>query len=267
VAVPRELALSFLWREAMRSHAQFQSELHGRSRPGRRDRAVRADAVVGALSVVGLLEQGEVEAWTSRLSMRRAEPPPADGGLSAAAADVLEELLAEVPVAEDWPSVPLSRFEGAVDALTRVGAADRDVWDARLTARMGWPSEDEIDELERELNAGGTEHELIAVLAGPPDPVAGVLVLYALRFTDGISFWIHNGRDSVGREDEAALFGGNDWTQPGLELRDDLGTAYSGASYAGSDEDLYVTFGTAPPDEASWVELVVSGNHAIRVLL
>jgi hypothetical protein len=263
--------MSFLSREAARNHAQFQSERYGRTRPGRRDArdlAVRADAVVGALSAVGLLDPGEAESWRSHLSERRAAPPPLAQDTSALAADVLEELLAVVPVVDEWGSLPLSRFQGALDALVRVGAADRDVWDGRLAARMGWLIEDEqaAAARARELNAGGTEQDLIAVLAGPSEPMMGLRVLFALRFTDGISFWIGHQHQSDRRAGEDGP-GGLDWAWPRLELRDDVGTEYRGAGSASAGEESQLTFRTAPPDNASWVELIVDGGDAIRVIL
>jgi hypothetical protein len=115
---------------------------------------------------------------------------------------------------------------------------------------MGWPSEEEL----RELNAGGSQEELLAVLAGPSEAVDGVRVQFALRFSDGISVLIR--RDGGFREDE-------DWWDS--ELVDDLGGSYMSSGGGGGAAEMWLSFRTAPPAEASWVELRGVASGPIRV--
>jgi len=38
------------------------------------------------------------------------------------------------------------------------------------------------------MNAGGTEQDLVAVIAGSQEPAQGAWVLFGLRFADGVSY-------------------------------------------------------------------------------
>ncbi len=222
----------------------------------------RVAGSVGALARVGLLSATEAELWRTRLSESERERPLATVSVREQAARLLGDLLDEVQRDEEIGDPGYHRFEGALEALSELGAADYDAWDARLRERLGRPSQQEELAEMRELNAGGSEQELLAVIAGPAEVVDGVRILYALRFADGISF--------VGRREppaepidnaaEAADF-------LDLGLRDDLGTDYYPAGGGGGDDDLHVSFSTAPPANASWVELLTAAGGAIRLKL
>jgi hypothetical protein len=163
-----------------------------------------------------------------------------------AADELLAELLAQVPPGDDIAGAELNRFEGALHALATIDAVDADAWDERLRRHMGWPSREEELAEERRLNAGGTEEELLAVLPGPPGAVDGVRVLFALRFSDGISFELYRDDDRVDVDDFL------DWH----DLSDDVGTRYMGGGGGGGGRSWHATFRTAPPPQASWVELM-----------
>jgi hypothetical protein len=151
--------------------------------------------------------------------------------------ELLEELFESV-APDDETGVELARFQGALAALRTVGAAAPE-WDERLRRRMGWPSEEEL----RERNAGGSQEELLVVVGGPPEAVDGLRVPYALRFSDGISFLIRRG----------GSLHDDDWWD--AELVDDLGTRYAPSGGGGGAAEMWLSFRTAPPPEASWVEL------------
>jgi hypothetical protein len=153
------------------------------------------------------------------------------------------------------------RFDGALDALTRVGVADREIWDRRLRERTGRPSAEDEEELVRRLNAGGTEQELVAVVPGSDRSVDGVRVLYALRFTDGISLTLWRAA-ATGADLGSERGGPWEW-----ELRDDLGTEYEGGGFSGSDVEQHMQFRTAPPVGASWIEFVGPSGDAVRLAL
>lgn len=133
-------------------------------------------------------------------------------------------------------------FEGAVELLGAIGAVDPRAWDTALREHTGEPAyEDELEE-RRRLNAGGTEVELDAVIEGPTDRRNGHRLVAALRFSDGVSFLV----------DKA---GGREFEWPDWRLTDDLGTNYSPSGSGGSDHDQHVSFRTAIPREARWIEL------------
>jgi hypothetical protein len=218
-----------------------------------RDLAIDTAHVVeiSALRAVGLIGEEEADAWRGRLLASGEERPTAPGAARQAGRGLLEELFDAV-VPDDDPPVGLSRFEGALEALCAVGAADAE-WDERLRRRMGRPSPAEA----RELNAGGTQEELLAVLAGPAEAVDGVRVPYALRFSDGIVFVIRREGD-FDEEDQG-------WWD--AELVDDAGTSYWAAGGGGAREEQRLSFHTAPPSRASWVELRGVASEPIRVAL
>jgi hypothetical protein len=247
VATARERAVSFL-HEQLEWVALFREDYGGEAWP---ERDGRVAGSLGALRAVGLLAPEEAEAWRARLSASGEERPTAPRTARQAGGGLLEELFDEV-APDDDPPVALSRFQGALEALRAVGAADAE-WDERLRRRMGWPSAAEA----RELNAGGTQEELLAVLAGPAEAVDGVRVPYALRFSDGICFVIRREGD-LDEEDDG-------WSE--AELVDDAGTSYWAAGGGGSGEEQRLSFHTAPPSHARWVELRGVASEPIRVAL
>lgn len=257
MATPRERALSLL-------HAQLDRwPLGVEPRPERgADLEGRVAGTVGALVRVGLLSAEEAPLWRKRLSASERAAPVAAAPVRAQAARALGGLLDRVPSDGQIGDRDYHRFEGALEALSEVGAADYDEWDAHLRERLGRPSEQEELAEMRELNAGGTEQELLAVIAGPAEVVDGVRILYALRFADGISFV---GRREPPAEEIENPADAGDFLDFGL--RDDLGTGYFPAGGGGGDDDLHVSFSTAPPADASWVELLTAAGGAIRLKL
>lgn len=245
----RERALSFLHRQ--RDQAPSFAGQHGDEEW--RERDASAAGAVGALRAVGLLSPEEAETWKSRLLHPADERPTVFEDARRRAAEVLGELLYAVPTDDEETSVELNRFEGACHALAHVGAAG-DEWDERLRQRLGRPSAEQEQIEIRELNAGGTEQDLLAVLAGPAEAVDGVRVVYGLRFADGVSFVIHR---------ERAGHGWDDWD---VELRDDVGTTYFQGGFGGGDGEQHINFRTAPPAEASWIELVGLAESPIRLV-
>jgi hypothetical protein len=212
------------------------------------ERDGRVAGGLGDLRAVGLITEEEAEAWRARLLAPVEERPSAAPAARERAEGLLRELFE--PVApDDETGVELARFQGAVAALRAVGAAAPE-WDERLRRRMGWPSEEEL----RELNAGGSREELLAVLAGPAEAADGVRVPFALRFSDGITVLIR--RDGGVDEDE-------EWWD--AELVDDLGSRYTSSGGGGGAAEMWLTFRTAPPAEATWVELRGLASEPIRV--
>lgn len=197
-------------------------------------------AGVAALEAAGVLSAAEAEAWRDRCRRDaggdRVARVAATPQQREAAEALLEELL---EAGEDGEE----RFSGALLALRIAGAVDASAWDARMRERYGWPTAEEELAEARELNAGGTNDELVAVLPGPDERRAGRRVLYALRFADGMEIRV----DAADREVE-------DW--PVWTLTDDAGTRYH--PRGGSDDR--VTFRGAPPPEARWVELTLAGD-------
>jgi hypothetical protein len=229
---PRERALGFLY--------------------GLRELDVPVAAAVDALRVAGVLGADEAERWLAGQPPDQL-PAPAGDEIPAQAAELLEELLASVPRDDDVFGPEVNRFEGALSALTSIGAADYEPWDERMRARAGQPTAAEEEETHRRLMAGGTEQELLAVSPGP-DEVDGTRLLYAMRFADGISL-VMRSSDS------------DDFWEFDRELRDDAGTTYVelGGSADGAEERL--TFRPAPPEHARWIELVGTGPEPLRVEL
>jgi hypothetical protein len=212
-------------------------------------------AAVHALCVAGLLGENEAERW---LTGREAEPAlRLDDGMRAQAAALLEELLGHVPAGDDGLDADLNRFEGALGALAEIGAVEYDPWDARMGERLGWPSAEE--EMREHAARGATERDLVAVLPGPDEVVDGVRLMYALRFADGVSIVL---RRQVVPDPED-----DDFWEAELELRDDAGTGYFEAGGSGGSEEMRISFETAPPERASWIELVGAAATPFRVWL
>jgi hypothetical protein len=243
VATAREAAVSYLHQQ-LDWMTMVQDDDAGDAWP---EREGRIAGCIGALRAVGLLAEEEAEAWRARLLASDEEPPSAPQTAGETGEELLEELFDSV-APDDETGGELGRFQGALGALRTVGAGEFD-WDERLRRRMGWPSEEEL----RELNAGGSQEELLAVLAGPTEAADGVRVPYALRFSDGISILI---RCEGGRRDD-------DWWD--AELVDDLGTRYAPSGGGGGAAEMWLSFRTAPPPEASWVELRGVASEPIRV--
>jgi hypothetical protein len=201
---PREIALDRLHREV-----EVAGRLRARGFPAE-SAAAQSAGTVGALEAVGLLTSKEAVSWRSRLRGEELEPSVEDRDREAAArllADLLE------PITPQSPDAEAARMRAALGALAAVGAVDAEAWDDRLRARLGQPSAAEARERVREFNAGGTEQDLIAVLAAPPGVVDGIRVLFALRFADGVTFAVRTTNRRPRR-----LFA--------FALRDDVGTTY-----------------------------------------
>lgn len=241
----RERAISFLHQQ-LQWVRDFDDGHVGEAWP---ERDGRVAGTLGALQAVGLLDAPEATSWRRRLSVSSAEKPSATPAAREAAERLLEELLAAV-TPDASSDADLRRFQGALLALRVVRAADA-VWDERLRQRMGWPSD--ADQLE--WMRGGTQEELVAVLPGPIEAVDGVRVLYALRFSDGVDLTIWRERD---------------WTKDRHYLRDgklvdDVGTTYRPASAGGGGRWSQFAFRTAPPSDATWLELRDVASKPIRV--
>jgi hypothetical protein len=222
---------------------------------GQREVGGPRPAAVAALRAAGLLSEEEAAGW-SRAPAPEA-PLGADAGMRAAAAELLEELLAQVPPEDrdEGLGAEENRFEGALAALSELGAASPAEWDARLRARLRRVSWEEEEAEMRAMNSGGTERELLAVLPGPSEAVDGVRLLYALRFADGVGIVFRRPLD----DDDSW-----EWE---MELRDDLGTYYSEAGGSGGGEENRVSFRTAVPADARWIELVGVASEPLRVWL
>jgi hypothetical protein len=205
VATARELAVGFLYRE-LGWVATFREDHADEAWPERDGRMAGA---LGALRAVGLLGADEAEAWRPRLMGAGVERPVPSGRTRRAAGELLEDLLEAVPVDDEGRGEDFRRFEGALSALQAVGAASGD-WYGRLARRMGWPTADEVSE----LNEGGTERDLRAVLPGPNEALDGVRVLCVLRFDDGVSVLLRVDDGDDPFEDDPFDF----------ELVDDVGT-------------------------------------------
>ncbi len=245
MGTPREIALGLLHREV---------EFAGRGRDSGfpvESAAARSAGTIGALAAVGLLNPEEAASWRSRLQGEDPGPRVEDRDREVAAG-LLGELLE--PLTPHSSDAEAARVRAALGALSAVGAVDAGFWDDQLRARLGQPSAAETQARLRELNAGGTEQKLVAVLAAPPGVVDGIRVLYGLRFADGVTFAVRTANLSARR-----LFA--------LALRDDVGTTYRPNGGGGSADQLNLSFRTAPPSQATWVELVTPAGEAIRVAL
>lgn len=211
-------------------------------------------AGVEALAAVGAITRESSVSWSEEFARAAA----AGRVLSTTAPEdvqhhgeaLAEQLLACLLEDPDEDDENFERFDGAVELLGAIGAIDPLAWDARMRERAGWPTQEAELEETRRLNAGATEVELLAVIAGPGEPRKGHRLIAALRFSDGISFLID--------KDDAPDFEWPDW-----RLADDLGTDYRPDGSGGSDHDEHVSFRTAVPDQAAWVELVCEQDAAI----
>lgn len=241
--------------------------LHGRTRalrqwrrddPDGRTQELLERALAGtdALELAGALGPAEASAWRERLRADAAADPPRPDippQTRTTGDALLEDLLSDVPPDLEGGEEQLERFEGALELLATLGAVDAAAWDDRMRGRLGWPSEEEEHARVGELNAGGTEVELVAVLPGADERRGGHRVVVALRFADGISFLLD--RDPVVAPEL-------EW--PEWRLSDDLGTSYRPGGGGSGDTDEHVTFRTAPPPEARWVELALEEQPDVR---
>jgi hypothetical protein len=209
-----------------------------------RSRALRG---LDAIEAVGVLD-GEVAAgWRTRLETAgRIVDTPARAEGRDGAETYLSDLLRELrPGDDERERGRFVRFEGAARLLAAAGLIDSDDWEDRLNRQMGWPPQEEQRAREVELNAGGTQAELLAVLPGPDEVRGGFRLLLVLRFDDALTFLLEGESDPT--TDARGLLG---WS-----VRDDRGTRYSQAGSGGSDTEQRITFRTAPPSDAEWIEL------------
>lgn len=248
VATARERAVSFLYAELERVATSGDEHL-GEAWPEREGRVAGA---LGALRAVGLLDADEAEAWRLRLAGPGVERPAPSDRTREAAGELLQDLLEAVPEDDDRRSDDFMRFEGALDAFHTVGAASGE-WYERLAQRMDWAAAEDV----AELNAGGTQKELRAVLAGSGEAVDGVRVVCALCFSDGVSVLLRfeDGVDPF--EDDPFDF----------ELSDDVGTTYWRAGRGGGRRDVRISYRTPAPADARWLELLREGSRPIRISL
>jgi hypothetical protein len=250
VATARERVVSFLHAELDRVATRDDDDYPGEE--ARPERDGRVAGVLGALRAVGLLGGDEAEAWRLRLSGLAMERPMPSARARRAGDELLQELLDAAPVGDDVRGDDVSRFEAAAAALGAVGAASGG-WDERLARHLGWPTGDEIVE----QNTGGTQRDLLAVLAGPAEAVGGVRVMCALRFEDGVSFLLR-------LEDGIEPLEDDFWD---FELVDDVETTYSLAGAGGGGRELRITYRTPAPPDALWLELRRGGSRPIRIPL
>jgi hypothetical protein len=248
VATARERAVSFLYRELERVATRDDSD--GGTGEARPEREGRVAGVLGALRAVGLLGTAEAEAWRPRLMAAGVGRPVPSDGTRRGAGELLQDLLAAMPPDDEGRGDDSLRFEGALDALRAVGAASGE-WYERRARRMGWPTADELSE----RDAGGTERDLRAVLAGPGEAVDGMRVLCALLFDDGVSVLlrVEDGDDPF--EDDPFCF----------ELLDDLGTSYSSSGGGGGGREMKISYSTPVPPDARMLELRREGSRPIRI--
>lgn len=223
------------------------ADWHRDGPPGGFDELVeRALAGVDALKAVGAISGESAASWRddlARAAAGREGSVVAPDDVRHRGEGLATELLAAVPEDPDTgDDVSFEHFEGAVELLGAIGAVDPVAWDAELRERTGEPTEEEKLEETRRLNAGGTEVELHGVIQGPSEPRKGHRLVAALRFADGISFLIDK-RDAP------------DFEWPEWQVTDDLGTDYMLGGSGGGGGDEHVSFRTAVPREARWVEL------------
>jgi hypothetical protein len=250
VATARDCAVSFLYGELERVATRDDPDDHpGEPLP---EREGRVRGVLGALRAVGLLDADEAEAWRLRLTGPGVERPAPSDKTRQAAGELLQELLEAVPAEDEGGGDEFMRFEGALDALRAVGAASGE-WYDRRARRMGWPTAAEVEE----LNAGGTEKDLRAVLSGPAEAVDGVRVLCALSFDDGVTVLLRLDRRGDPFEDDPFDF----------ELFDDVGTSYLSSGGGGGAREVRLSYGTPAPADARWLELRRGGSRPIRIPL
>lgn len=246
-----------------------QQWLHGRRRAlqhwatdgpahGTGELLTKALAGLEALGSAGALSADEAAAW--RAELRTAASGPSDVRFEPKVAPVtresagrlLHELL-EQAVAEDNELGPAGqRFEGAAHLLGAAGVIDAAEWDNRERTLRGWPSEKEEFELERKLNAGGSQVDLRGVYPGRQESPGGRRLLYVLVFADGVSCLVER------QDRELELDDWLDW-----RLSDDIGTSYMPAGGAGGDNEERIDFREAPPPEATWLELALVADPAV----
>lgn len=250
MATARERAVSFLYGELERVTTRDDcDDPPGVAGP---ERAGRVAGVLEALRAVGLLDADEAESWRLRLTGPGVERPAPSDKTRQAAAQLLQELLEAVPAEDEGRGDDFMRFEGALGALQAIGAASGE-WYDRRARRMGWPTAAEVEE----LNAGGTEKDLRAVLAGPAEAVDGVRVLCALRFDDGVTVLLRLESRGDPFEDDPFDF----------ELFDDVGTSYLSSGGGGGAREVRISYGTPAPADARWLELRRGGSRPIRIPL
>jgi hypothetical protein len=155
----------------------------------------------------------------------------------------MEELFAAIPQDDDGMSAEANRFEGALVALSAIGALDADWLEARDNAGTA-------------PEPGGTEQDLVAVFGGSGVGSDSARVVVGLCFADGISLLVRNLDVSVE---------GDDWTQP--ELADNLDTRYRQVGQRDADAGEWFSFAPALPPGATWIELSEPSGNPIRISL
>jgi hypothetical protein len=217
-------------------------------------RTETALAGVDALEAAAVLDSAAAADWWRVLSAEAAggAPVTVDAQIRERAQRFLEAALETLPRDPEWDDPAVQRFEAAVHMLGAVGAIDRRAWGDRFREHVGWPAEEVELAEEAELNAGGTERELLGVVPGPAEARGGYRLVLMLRFTDGLSFLID--KDSV----ETADIEWPDW-----RLADDAGTSYWGGGGGGHDEEN-LSFRMPVPPQSRWVELSLESRPDVR---
>ena len=90
----------------------------------------------------------------------------------------------------------------------------------------------------------GLAHDLVSVVAGPPEYRAGHRVLVLLRFANAVVC-------EVDRDDEIAP----EIDDPVWRLADDLGTDYQFQGFGGGPDGHTTWYSSAVPESARWLEV------------
>ena len=94
----------------------------------------------------------------------------------------------------------------------------------------------------------GLAHDLVAVVAGPPEYRAGHRVLVVLRFANAVVC-------EIDRDDEVAP----EIDEPFWRLADDLGTDYQPERFGGGPDEHTTWYSPAVPEGARWLEISLDG--------
>lgn len=227
----------------------------------RRERPARTAGAVEALCTAGLLSEEEAVRWRSWAANGLGAPVVLDESLAPRASELLEAMMSAAGSAHDG-ALATNRIWGALEALSAVGVADESEWDRRWRELTGLPSEEEERKQLRQLNAGGTEQDLLAVILGPGERAGGFRLLYVLLFSDGVTlkFMRDAASDELVFSQMSAIF-------ELIELRDNLATDYRGGGFSSTDGEYTSAYRTPAPSGAKWLEVVFPAGKVLRVTL